>query len=70
LSYDETRFDVGVTNVFVFDMLIGTGLEFMAIVGPDFFDPELGLLDYEVDKIDGIRLRMTLIDLQAPLNRT
>ena len=36
----QTRFDVGMTNAFVFDMSMEAGLEFMAIVGAGFLDSE------------------------------
>ena len=53
------------TNAFVFDMPMEAGLEFMAIVGADFLDSEWKPFDYEANKIDGSRLRMTHIDLQS-----
>ena len=38
----------------------------MTIVGAVFLDSEWKTFDYEANKIDGSRLRMTHIDLQSP----
>ena len=41
------------------------GLEFVSVVGPDFLDPEREPPDHVVDEVDGIRLVMSIVDLQG-----
>lgn len=39
------------------------GPELMAIVGPDFFDPEWEFINHMIYKVDCIRLGVLFIDL-------
>src|SRR5450631_3355678 len=60
----RSLFDVGVPDAFVFDMPMELGLELMPIVGSDFFDAERKFLDDVIDEINGVRLRMLVVDFE------
>ena len=51
-----TRFDIGMPDALVLDVPVELGLELMAVVGSDLFDPEWECSDHVVDKVDGIGL--------------
>ncbi len=49
----------------VFDVPMELGLEFVTIVGPNFSNAEWKLFDGMVNEIDGVCLRVFLIDLKG-----
>lgn len=59
-------FDVDMLHTQVLHMPVELGLEFMAVIGPDHFDPERKLIDNIIDKVDRVLLGMAGIDFQRP----
>jgi hypothetical protein len=55
-----------VPDAFVLDMPVDFGLEFVAVIRPDFTDSERELFNDIVDEVDGIGLGVTSIDLECP----
>jgi hypothetical protein len=59
-------FDVGVPHTLILDMPVEFGLEFMAVIGPDFTDAEGEFADDVIDEVDGVGLSVAAIDLERP----
>lgn len=64
-----TALDVGMADALVFDVPVELGLELMAIVGPDFFDPERELFNDVIDEVVSVGLRVFVVDLEGPDTR-
>ena len=62
----RSRLDIGMADPLVLDMPVEFGLEFMAIVSPDFLNAERKLVDDMVDEVDGVGLGVTVVDLESP----
>ncbi len=58
-------FDVGVPDPEIFDMPMEFGLNFVTVVGPHLANAELELFDNVVNEVDGVCLRMLLVDLES-----
>jgi len=58
-------FDVGVPDPEVFDMPMELGLELVTIVGPHLTNAERELFDDVVNEVDGVCLRVLLVDLEG-----
>ena len=59
-------FDVGMTDAVIFDMPAELGLELMAIVDPDFLNPERQLFDDLIDEVLSVGLCAFVADLERP----
>lgn len=62
----RSTFDVGVSNAFVFNMPMEFGLEFVAIVSPNFANAERELLNDMINEVDRVCLRVLFVDLKCP----
>ncbi len=62
----RSRFDVDVFHARVGDVPVEERLELVAAIGSDRLDSKRELLHDVIDKVDGVRLRVTLVDLQRP----
>ena len=58
-------FDVGVPDSEVFDMPMEFGLELVTVVGPHLANAEWKLFDDVINEVDGVCLRMLLVDLEG-----
>ena len=58
--------DVGVLDALVFNIPVEFSLELMAVVSPDFFDPEGEFPDDMIDEVDSIGLRVAFIYFKSP----
>ena len=58
--------DVGMTDAVIFDMPAELGLELMAIVDPDFLNPERQLFDDVFDEVLSVGLCAFVADLEHP----
>jgi hypothetical protein len=59
------RLDVCVTDALILDVPMELGLEFVAIIGTNFPDPEGKALDHVVNEGDGIGLGVPTINLEG-----
>ena len=66
IELGRTWLDIGVSYPLVLDVPMELGLEFMAIVGSNFSDPEGELVDDIVDEVDGVGLGVFPVDLEGP----
>jgi len=62
----SASFDVGVSDPEIFDMPMEFGLELVTVVSSNFANAERKLLYDVVNEIDGVCLRMLLVDLEGP----
>jgi hypothetical protein len=65
-----STFDVSMAYALILDVPVELGLELMAVVGSDLFDPERELFDDVLDKVDRVGLSMLVIDLEGPDTRS
>lgn len=58
--------DVGVSNALVFNLPMEFSLELMAIVSANISNAERELFDDMINEVDGICLRVLVVDLKRP----
>ena len=58
-------FDVGVPDAEIFDMPMEFGLELMTVVSSNLANAEWELFDDVVNEVDGVCLRVLLVDLES-----
>ena len=59
-------FDVGVPDPEIFDMSMELGLELMTVVSSNLANAEWELFDDVIHEVDGVCLRVLLVDLESP----
>ena len=65
IELGRASFDVGVPDPEIFDMPMEFGLEFVAIIRMDFTNAEWELFDDVVNEVDGVCLRVFIVDLEG-----
>ena len=65
IELGRAAFDVGVPDPEIFNMQIEFGLEFVAIIRTDFTNAEWELFDDVVNEVDGVCLRVFIVDLEG-----